>query len=69
MPDGRQPVPGVWARIVVVVENLDSRFSELREMGVVFRNDIVEGPGGRQVLCEDPSGNAVELFEPAMAGR
>ena len=65
MPDGRQPQPGGWARIVVSVDNLDWSVSELKDAGVMFRNNIVKGPGGRQILCEDPSGNAIELFEPA----
>ena len=64
MPDGSQPGPGGWSRIVLTVENLDSLVSELKGAGVHFRNDIVEGPGGKQILCEDPSGNTVELFEP-----
>jgi predicted enzyme related to lactoylglutathione lyase len=64
MPDGSRPAPGGWARFVLKVENLDELVPQLKESGVKFRNDIVEGPGGRQVLCEDPSGNAVELFEP-----
>jgi catechol 2,3-dioxygenase-like lactoylglutathione lyase family enzyme len=64
MPDGRVPEPGGWNRIVVSVENLPVLAAALREQGVTFRNDIVEGPGGRQILCEDPSGNGVELFEP-----
>ncbi|WP_282604815.1 VOC family protein [Pelagibius sp. Alg239-R121] len=65
MPDGAQPQPGGWARIVVQVENLDKVTSELRDKGVAFRNDILTGPGGRQILCEDPSGNPIELFEAA----
>jgi catechol 2,3-dioxygenase-like lactoylglutathione lyase family enzyme len=63
MPDGRIPEPGGWNRIVVQVEGLDTRVAALEAAGVVFRNRIVTGPGGRQVLCEDPSGNVVELFE------
>ena len=64
MPDGRKPEPGGWNRFVIEVEDI-SRFSAaLREQGVRFRNDIVDGPGGKQILCEDPSGNVVELFEP-----
>jgi len=64
MPDGSKPVPGGWNRIVVIVENLKDLSDALRADDVVFRNDIVEGPGGKQVLCADPSGNVVELFEP-----
>lgn len=65
MPDGAQPMPGGWSRIVISVEDLDKVVSDLRAHGVIFRNDIVSGPGGRQILCEDPSGNPVELFQPA----
>jgi catechol 2,3-dioxygenase-like lactoylglutathione lyase family enzyme len=65
MPDGRRPEPGGWNRLVVTVEDLRARVDELRAAGVQFRNDVVTGPGGRQILCEDPSGNVVELFEPA----
>ena len=67
MPDGRTPVPGGWNRIHLVVDDLDAQVSRLRAAGVAFRNDVVSGPGGRQVLIEDPSGNPVELFEPAGA--
>jgi predicted enzyme related to lactoylglutathione lyase len=65
MPDGRKPVGGGWNRAVIVVENLDSLVAQLRTGGATFRNDIVHGPGGRQILLDDPSGNCVELFEPA----
>ncbi|MDH4111238.1 MAG: VOC family protein [Actinomycetota bacterium] len=65
MPDGREPQPGGWNRAVIEVDDLESRVGELGSMGAVFRNEIVEGPGGRQILVEDPSGNVVELFEPA----
>jgi len=64
MPDGRKPEPGGWNRFVLEVEDLAELVARLRERGVTFRNEILEGPGGRQILCEDPSGNAVELFEP-----
>ncbi|MBB3916005.1 MULTISPECIES: VOC family protein [Rhizobium] len=68
MPDGRQPAPGGWNRIVLEVRSdLAALVSALREKEVRFRNDIVEGPGGRQILCEDPSGNAIELFEAKQA--
>ncbi len=63
MPDGRVPEPGGWNRLVAEVENLDELVASLREQGVRFRNDVVDGPGGRQILCEDPSGNVIELFE------
>ena len=65
MPDGRKPEPGGWNRFVIEVEDLAGTVAKLKEKGVPFRNDIVEGPGGKQILCEDPSGNVVELFEPA----
>ena len=65
MPDGRRPEPGGWNRIIVQSSNLDREVEVLKNAGVVFRNDIVAGPGGRQILIEDPSGNLVELFEPA----
>jgi catechol 2,3-dioxygenase-like lactoylglutathione lyase family enzyme len=65
MPDGRQPVAGGWNRIQLVVDDIAAEVRRLREAGVRFRNDIVRGPGGAQVLIEDPSGNPVELFEPA----
>ena len=65
MPDGRKPVPGGWNRLVVEVSNLEATVAKLREAGVVFRNDIVVGPGGKQILAEDGSGNVVELFEAA----
>jgi catechol 2,3-dioxygenase-like lactoylglutathione lyase family enzyme len=64
MPDGRTPQPGGWARIVVEVRDLDTTVAELRSNACTFRSDIIAGPGGRQCLIEDPSGNAVELFEP-----
>lgn len=63
MPDGRRPEPGGWARFVLEVADLPAMVTRLRTAGVTFRNDIVDGPGGRQILCEDPSGNVVELFE------
>jgi len=64
MPDGRQPSPGGWNRIHFVVEDLAAEVQRLRAAGVHFRNDIVVGPGGSQILLEDPSGNPVELFQP-----
>ncbi|HRD75949.1 MAG TPA: VOC family protein [Hyphomicrobiaceae bacterium] len=63
MPDGSRPVPGGFARIVLRVDDLDRQIAQLKGTGVRFRNDIVAGPGGRQVLCLDPAGNLVELFE------
>ena len=65
MPDGRVPEPGGWNRFVVEVDDLAKLVAELRAQGARFRNDIVVGPGGKQILCEDPSGNVVELFEAA----
>ncbi|HYJ33296.1 MAG TPA: VOC family protein [Candidatus Binatia bacterium] len=65
MPDGRKPEPGGWNRFVIEVDDLASFVATLRTKGVAFRNEIVEGPGGKQILCEDPWGNVVELFEPA----
>ena len=63
MPDGAKPVPGGWCRIVIEVDDLDATIGRLRATGARFRNEPVDGPGGRQVLAEDPSGNPVELFE------
>ena len=65
MPDGRRPEPGGWNRIIVQSAKLEEEVQTLRNAGVKFRNEIVAGPGGRQILLEDPSGNLVELFEPA----
>lgn len=64
MPDGTLPVPGGWNRIELVVENLASEVDKLKAQGLQFRNEIVTGPGGSQILLIDPSGNFVELFEP-----
>lgn len=65
MPDGRKPEPGGWNRFVIEVDDLADVVARLRKAGTPFRNDIVEGPGGKQILLEDPSGNVIELFEPA----
>jgi catechol 2,3-dioxygenase-like lactoylglutathione lyase family enzyme len=65
MPDGRLPEPGGWNRIQLEVENLPERVEALRAAKARFRNDIVSGQGGRQILLEDPAGNPIELFEPA----
>jgi catechol 2,3-dioxygenase-like lactoylglutathione lyase family enzyme len=65
MPDGRQPEPGGWNRIHFIVDDIDAEVDRLRRSGVSFRNDIVKGPGGRQILVDDPSGNPIELFQPA----
>ena len=64
MPDGTLPLPGGWNRIELVVEDLQSEVDRLRSEGLHFRNDIVTGPGGSQILLIDPSGNFVELFQP-----
>ena len=68
MPDGAQPGPGGWNRIDLIVDDLGAHVARLRAAGVQFRNDIVKGPGGSQILLLDPSGNIVELFEPARRG-
>lgn len=65
MPDGRKPGPGGWNRIHFIVDDIDAEVARLRDAGPTFRNDIVTGPGGKQILLEDPSGNVVELFQPA----
>jgi len=65
MPDGREPVPGGWNRIHLVVADLPAEIARLRAGGVSFRSDIVTGPGGQQVVLDDPSGNPIELFTPA----
>lgn len=66
MPDGRLPEPGGWNRFVLEMQDLPALVAGLRADGVRFRNEIVEGPGGRQILCDDPPGNVIELFEPAV---
>jgi catechol 2,3-dioxygenase-like lactoylglutathione lyase family enzyme len=66
MPDGTLPGPGGWNRFQIEVADLDATVASLRAHGARFRNDIVNGVGGRQILVEDPSGNPVELFEPAL---
>ncbi|GAB3768230.1 VOC family protein [Microlunatus parietis] len=64
MPDGRRPEPGGWNRIVITTEDLDAEVDRLRAGGASFRNEIVAGFGGKQILLDDPSGNAIELSEP-----
>jgi catechol 2,3-dioxygenase-like lactoylglutathione lyase family enzyme len=64
MPDGREPVPGGWNRIHIQVDDLEAEVKRLRAAGLQFRNEIVTGPGGSQILLDDPSGNPVELFQP-----
>ena len=66
MPDGRMPEPGGWNRFTLEVSDLEAMASKLRQAGVRFRNEVVNGLGGKQVLIEDPSGNPVELFEPTL---
>jgi catechol 2,3-dioxygenase-like lactoylglutathione lyase family enzyme len=65
MPDGRRPEPGGWNRLVVTVDDLTNEVEEMKQAGLSFRNEIVNGPGGKQILLEDSAGNVVELFEPA----
>ena len=65
MPDGRKPQPGGWNRFVLPVADLAGLVTDLRVQGVAFRNEIVTGVGGKQILCEDPSGNVIELFQAA----
>jgi catechol 2,3-dioxygenase-like lactoylglutathione lyase family enzyme len=65
MPDGVRPGPGGWNRIHLIVDDIEAEVTRLRDAGARFRNDILEGPGGKQVLLLDPSGNVVELFQPA----
>jgi catechol 2,3-dioxygenase-like lactoylglutathione lyase family enzyme len=65
-PDGSLPTPGGWNRIQIEVEDLDATVARLREAGARFRNEIVEGVGGRQVIVEDPAGNPIELFQPTI---
>src|SRR5215831_16431079 len=65
MPDGTKPAPGGWNRIHLIVDDIDAEVARLRDAGALFRNDILEGPGGKQILLQDPSGNVVELFQPA----
>jgi predicted enzyme related to lactoylglutathione lyase len=65
MPDGTVPTPGGWNRIHLIVRDLAAEVDRLRTVGLTFRNDIVTGPGGQQILLVDPSGNVVELFQPA----
>jgi len=67
LPDGRTPQPGGWNRILLVVEDLAAEVERLRAAGLTFRSDIITGPGGSQIVLDDPSGNPVELFEPASA--
>lgn len=65
MPDGAQPTPGGWNRFVLVFDDLEAHVAKIRADGVTFKNEILSGPGGKQILCVDPSGNVIELFQPA----
>ena len=65
LPDGREPVPGGWNRIEFVVDDIAVEVERLRAAGVRFRSDVVRGPGGTQIVFDDPSGNPIELFQPA----
>ena len=67
MPDGRQPSPGGWNRIHFVVDDIALEVERLQGAGVQFRNEIVTGPGGQQILVDDPSGNPIEIFQPTGA--
>ena len=67
MPDGRTPEPGGWNRIHFIVDDIAAETERLRTAGVKFRNDVVSGPGGQQILAEDPAGNPIEIFQPAAA--
>ena len=65
MPDGRTPGPGGWNRMHFIVDDIAAEVERLRAAGVTFRNDIISGPGGQQIVLDDPSGNPIELFQPA----
>ena len=67
MPDGSMPAPGGWNRIHFIVDDIGAEVERLRSGGVRFRNEIISGPGGRQIVLEDPAGNPIELFQPAGA--
>jgi catechol 2,3-dioxygenase-like lactoylglutathione lyase family enzyme len=65
MPDGAKPGPGGWNRIHLIVDDIEAEVARLRDLGARFRNDVLQGPGGKQILLQDPSGNVVELFQLA----
>lgn len=67
MPDGAQPSPGGWNRIHLIVDDIEAEVARLAKAGAQFRNHVLKGPGGKQILLQDPAGNVVELFEPANA--
>ncbi|MEV8612983.1 VOC family protein [Amycolatopsis sp. NPDC051373] len=64
LPDGSRPAPGGWNRIHLIVEDIEAEVARLRAEGVGFRSDVISGPGGRQILLDDPAGNPIELFQP-----
>ena len=68
MPDGTKPEPGGWNRIHLIVDDIEAEVARLRDAGAEFRNDVLAGPGGKQILLQDPAGNVVELFQPADRG-
>ena len=65
MPDGRRPGPGGWNRLHFIVADIDAEVARLRAAGISFRSDVISGPGGKQIVLDDPSGNPIELFQPA----
>ena len=65
MPDGRKPEAGGWNRFVIEVDDIESLVASMKSAGVLFRNNIITGPGGKQILAEDPSGNPIEIFQSA----
>jgi catechol 2,3-dioxygenase-like lactoylglutathione lyase family enzyme len=65
MPDGQKPEPGGWNRFVIEVDDIETLVALMKTAGISFRNEIITGPGGKQILAEDPSGNPIEIFEPA----
>jgi predicted enzyme related to lactoylglutathione lyase len=65
MPDGTKPSPGGWARFQIVVDDIESEVSRLKQNGVEFKHDVIENQGRKQTICLDPSGNIIELFQPA----
>jgi len=65
MPDGRQQEPGGWNRVILQVKDLSAQIEALKKTGIIFRNEMEDGPGGKQIQFEDPDGNPIELFEPA----
>jgi catechol 2,3-dioxygenase-like lactoylglutathione lyase family enzyme len=65
LPDGRQPCPGGWNRIHFIVDDIEAEIARLAAAGIVFRSDVVVGPGGSQIVFDDPAGNPIELFQPA----